>query len=69
MDYGGIQLKIIIDGMGGDYAPQSVVEGAVKASAQTEHEMIIVGDEAQISALLAKHKYKGNNIKLFMLVR
>jgi glycerol-3-phosphate acyltransferase PlsX len=64
MDYGGIQLKIIIDGMGGDFAPQSVVEGAVKASAHTEHEMIIVGDEAQISALLAKHKYKGNNIKV-----
>ena len=30
-------MKIILDGMGGDNAPFSVVEGAVLASRETQH--------------------------------
>lgn len=57
-------MRIVIDGMGGDNAPQSVVEGAVAAAAQIEHEIHIVGDEVQIKEELAKYKYKGSQIKV-----
>ena len=32
-------MRIILDGMGGDNAPAAVVEGAVLASEETEHEI------------------------------
>jgi glycerol-3-phosphate acyltransferase PlsX len=51
-------LKILLDGMGGDYAPASVVEGAVEALPFMHHEIVILGDEDQIGKEL--DKYKGN---------
>ncbi len=50
-------MRIILDGMGGDNAPASVVEGAVLASKEIEHEIVIVGQEELIHAELKKHKY------------
>ena len=38
-------MKIILDGMGGDNAPFSVVEGAVLASRETQHHICIIGQE------------------------
>lgn len=55
-------MKIILDGMGGDNAPASVVEGAVLASKEIEHEIIIVGQEELIYAELKKHKYDNKKI-------
>ena len=45
-------MRIILDGMGGDNAPASVVEGAVLASREIDHEIVIVGKEELISAEL-----------------
>lgn len=56
-------MKIILDGMGGDNAPEAIVEGAVQASKMIEHEICIVGDEERISAECAKHNYDGISIK------
>ena len=41
-------MKIAVDGMGGDYAPQAIVEGAVLAVQELGAEVILVGDEARL---------------------
>lgn len=41
-------MKIAVDGMGGDYAPQAIVEGAVLAAQQYNTNIILVGDEARL---------------------
>ena len=57
-------MRIILDGMGGDHAPASVVEGAVLASRQVEHEICIIGQEEKIQAELAKYKYDAGKISV-----
>ncbi len=41
-------MKIILDAMGGDFAPDIVVEGAVLVRKEMNHELILVGDENKI---------------------
>ena len=57
-------MKIILDGMGGDNAPFSVVEGAVLASRQTQHHICIIGQEELIIPELKKYKYESEKISL-----
>lgn len=46
-------MKIAIDAMGGDNAPQSTVEGAVAAAQEwKDTEIILVGDQSRIEPLL-----------------
>ncbi len=47
-------MKIAVDGMGGDYAPQAAVEGAVQAAEEYGFDIVIVGDKAKIEAELSK---------------
>ena len=49
-------MRIILDGMGGDNAPVAVVEGAVLASREMSHEIVITGDKELIYKELLKHK-------------
>ena len=48
-------MKIAIDAMGGDYAPEEVVKGAVMAAKQYGVDIILVGPQDKIEAELAKH--------------
>lgn len=48
-------MRIIVDAMGGDYAPPVAVEGAVMAAREFGVEIILVGKEEAIRAELAKH--------------
>lgn len=59
-------MKIAVDGMGGDYAPQTVVEGAVEAAINFHdiHEIVIVGKEAAIKRELNRHKIPGGRISV-----
>ena len=57
-------MRIILDGMGGDNAPAAIVEGAVLASKQIEHELYIFGQEELINAELAKHSYDAEKISV-----
>lgn len=50
-------MRIVIDGMGGDNAPQDIVKGAVDALDLIDDEIIIVGDREAIHEELSKHKY------------
>ncbi len=55
-------MRIILDGMGGDNAPAVIVEGAVEAAKEMEHEIHIVGKAELIKAELAKYEYNPNQI-------
>ncbi len=57
-------MKIILDGMGGDNAPGSVVEGAVLASREMDHNIVIVGPEERIKKELSLHKYSPEKISV-----
>lgn len=46
-------MKIAIDAMGGDHAPDAIVKGAMKAiEAQKDLELTLIGNEAKIKPLL-----------------
>jgi len=45
-------MKIVVDAMGGDHAPEAVVEGAVMAAKEYETEIILTGLSDQIHAIL-----------------
>ncbi|HWN43117.1 MAG TPA: phosphate acyltransferase PlsX [Thermoanaerobaculia bacterium] len=47
-------MPIAVDAMGGDFAPQCAVEGAVSAAVQDGAEVLLVGDRARIEAELAR---------------
>jgi glycerol-3-phosphate acyltransferase PlsX len=49
-------MKIALDGMGGDKAPQAVVEGAVQAAREFGEEIILVGQEHALNHELSKYK-------------
>lgn len=55
-------MKIILDGMGGDNAPEAVVEGAILASKEIDHEIHIIGQEELIRQELAKYQYDPEKI-------
>ena len=57
-------MKMILDGMGGDHAPASVVEGAVLALKEMEHEIVLVGQEELLKEELKKYKYDKNRISI-----
>lgn len=57
-------MKIIIDGMGGDYAPQEIVKGVVKAASEINETIVIVGPEELIGNCLKENNYTGNNIEI-----
>jgi glycerol-3-phosphate acyltransferase PlsX len=51
---GSTRAKIAIDAMGGDYAPDEIVAGALKANAELDAELLLVGDRDAIEASIAK---------------
>jgi len=48
--------KIAIDAMGGDHAPQAVIEGTLLAAQDFPGELILVGDPDTIERELARHR-------------
>ena len=57
-------MKILIDGMGGDYAPYEIVRGAVKAAPEINETIVIIGPEELIRKCLDDNKWKGSNIEI-----
>lgn len=58
--------KIGIDAMGGDYAPQAVVSGAVKASQliDKESKIVLFGDKQRIEEILAQEKCPADTFEI-----
>lgn len=57
-------MKIVVDAMGGDFAPGVVIDGSLEAVKEYNLEVILVGDQPKIEALLKKAKYTGNKISV-----
>ncbi|GAB5045872.1 phosphate acyltransferase PlsX [Thermodesulfovibrio sp. TK110] len=49
-------LKIAVDAMGGDFAPEVNILGAIEAASDNEIEVILVGDEEKIKEFLREKK-------------
>ena len=60
------RVKVAVDAMGGDYAPEEIVKGAILAARQNNVEIALVGSTCVLEKELAKHRFSGNgHIKLF----
>lgn len=58
-------VKIVVDGMGGDRAPEEVVKGVVDAVNKEEgFKVILTGAEEKINAELVKYKYATDRIEV-----
>jgi glycerol-3-phosphate acyltransferase PlsX len=57
------RARIAVDAMGGDYAPEEIVLGALRASEELDVEVLLVGDAHQIEASL-KHHSRSNNLEI-----
>ena len=57
-------MKILIDGMGGDYAPEEIVKGAIKAASEISETVVIIGPEEAINEQLRANRWKGDNIEV-----
>ncbi len=55
-------MKIIVDAMGGDHAPEVVIAGAIDAVNEYKVPVTLVGDQDTVKALLSKHQYRGDLI-------
>ncbi len=55
-------MRIALDGMGGDHAPQEAVAGAILAAREYDCRITIVGDQNLVHSELEKHKNVPKNI-------
>ncbi|MCX5746871.1 MAG: phosphate acyltransferase PlsX [Proteobacteria bacterium] len=57
--------RIVVDAMGGDLAPDEIVQGAAEASlALTNAEIILVGDATVIGRLLPRLRHDGGRVRV-----
>lgn len=58
------RAKIAVDAMGGDNAPEEIVAGAIRASAELDVDILLVGDPEAIQAQLDHHGCTSTNIEI-----
>lgn len=58
-------MKIIVDAMGGDFAPETVVEGAIGAAKEYNVDIVLVGLEKNLKSLLNKKHYPIDKITIY----
>ena len=54
-------MYVAVDAMGGDYAPEVVVQGAIEAATDFGLSVILVGDEERLKRLLGRQRGKIKN--------
>ena len=57
-------MRISIDAMGGDYAPEEIVKGAIMGAREFDTGMILVGPKERIEAELAKNDCSGVDVEV-----
>ena len=57
-------MKIAVDAMGGDYAPEEIVKGAVMAAKEYGTEIVLVGPQERVEEELAKYDCSSVNIEI-----
>lgn len=55
-------MKVAVDAMGGDHAPEVVVAGAVAAARELGAQIVLAGPEARIRKELSQHRTDGYSI-------
>jgi glycerol-3-phosphate acyltransferase PlsX len=58
-------LRILVDAMGGDYAPDSIVNGSIDAlKVQDGFDIALIGDKYQIERLLKKRNFESTRLEV-----
>nr|WP_092067516.1 phosphate acyltransferase PlsX [Dendrosporobacter quercicolus]NSL46631.1 phosphate acyltransferase PlsX [Dendrosporobacter quercicolus DSM 1736]SDL58045.1 phosphate:acyl-[acyl carrier protein] acyltransferase [Dendrosporobacter quercicolus] len=57
-------MRIAVDAMGSDYAPEQIVLGAIEAAREYCCEILLVGDQEEIEKILHKNDIRGLNIRV-----
>lgn len=57
-------MKIVVDAMGGDHAPQVVIEGVVEALKEFDINIVLVGIEEVVRAELKKYSYPQDRLEI-----
>ncbi len=57
-------MKIVVDAMGGDTAPETTVAGAVRAARELPIDVILVGDRTQVEQQLARYHRRPENLSV-----
>ena len=57
-------MKIVVDAMGGDYAPKNVIEGVVSAVTELGVTIVLVGMEQEVKKELARYDYPASQIEI-----
>ena len=57
-------MKIVVDAMGGDYAPKNVIEGVVSAVKELKGTIVLVGREQEVKKELARYDYPASQIEI-----
>ncbi len=59
------KIRIAVDAMGGDYAPEEIVKGAIAATKEdSEIKVILVGNEDAIKAVLEEMSYNREQVEV-----
>ncbi len=58
-------MRIIVDAMGGDNAPQEIVNGSVLAAEKLGVKILLVGREEEVKAELERCEYSGDAIEVY----
>jgi glycerol-3-phosphate acyltransferase PlsX len=58
------RAKIAVDAMGGDYAPNEIIAGAIRAAAELDIDILLVGDAQHIESYLQQHHQSPKNIEV-----
>ncbi len=57
-------VRISVDGMGGDFAPQNIVSGCVQAASEFDVQVLLVGREDALRAELEQHDVPNGRIQV-----
>ncbi len=57
-------MKIVVDAMGGDHAPEAVVAGVIEALKEFNVTIVLVGIEERVTAELKKYNYPKDRIEI-----
>jgi len=61
------RVRVAVDAMGGDYAPEEVVKGAVLAAQKNDVEVLLVGSTKILEKELARYRFTNNGSSIHIV--
>jgi len=61
------RVRVAVDAMGGDYAPEEVVKGAVLAARKSDIEVLLVGSTNILEKELARYRFSNNGSSIHII--